>query len=311
MAILRDSFSEALRSLPKPGGGGYHSAVLGVANVGILCGHTPEEVFRAIRQHTRADGRRVPDREIAQAIEKAVRDCAGAKWSSDNKPAAPPPPFRDVGRVMRAIQSEGKGWTEADIWEASPVRIDWKPPEDAPHLLRALYRPEDSLFIGDRFDTRPRAVAEILASLEAGEPVPPHIIPNPLTGKPGPTKDGGESFRADSCVCAFRFAVAEFDELPRDAQIRFWAGVDLPVCALIDSGGKSIHGWIRIDGITSAEAWTREVEETLFRFLVPLGVDKTCRNEARLSRLPGHYRTEKARWQRLLYLAPQGRRVKV
>jgi hypothetical protein len=38
--------------------------------------------------------------------------------------------------------------------------------------------------------------------------------------------------------------------------------------------------------------------------LCPLGCDPACRNESRLSRLPGHFRREKNAWQRLLYLNP-------
>ena len=44
--------------------------------------------------------------------------------------------------------------------------------------------------------------------------------------------------------------------------------------------------------------------------LVPLGVDAACRNEARLSRMPGYLRPDSQRLQRLLYLAPEGRAVR-
>ena len=137
----------------------------------------------------------------------------------------------------------------------------------------------------------------------------PHIIPNPLSGREAPTQGGKPSLRADACVKLFRFAVVEFDNLSREDQLAFWWGINLPVAALIDSGNKSIHGWIRIDGVTDGETWTQEVENILFRQLLqPLGVDGACRNEARLSRLPG-YRRENGGMQRLLYLAPEGRRV--
>ena len=122
--------------------------------------------------------------------------------------------------------------------------------------------------------------------------IPEHIIPNPLTGEQGQTKDGKPSYRADSCVARFRFAMVEFDTMPRGEQIQFWAGVKLPVVALIDSGGKSIHGWIRIDA-ANADEWTQRVEGKLFDTLAAVGADGTCKNEARLSRMPGHLRTEK------------------
>ena len=79
----------------------------------------------------------------------------------------------------------------------------------------------------------------------------------------------------------------------------------MPVVALIDSGGKSIHGWIRIDA-ANADEWTRRVEGKLFSRLVAVSVDGSCKNEARLSRMPGHFRAEKSRWQRVLYFNPTG-----
>jgi len=211
---------------------------------------------------------------------------------------------------MAARIAEANGIGEVDIWEASPIRLDTAPAEDAGVLLRALYAPEDVLFIGDTLGRTVKRVNEWLKQMESAQWVPPHVIPNPLTGEIGRTKGGRPSYRADGCVKSFRFAVAEFDGMSREEQLRFWWAVDLPVCAWIDSGGKSLHAWIRIDGVETAEAWTEEVEELLFRrYLIPLGCDAACRNESRLSRLPGHFRKEKGRWQRLLYLAPEGRAI--
>ena len=96
--------------------------------------------------------------------------------------------------------------------------------------------------------------------------------------------------------------------MPREQQIRFWAGVKLPVAILINSGGKSIHGWIRIDA-KDAQDWQQRVEGNLFDLLTAIGADKACKNEARLSRMPGHFRTEKGRWQRVLYMNPEGGQV--
>jgi len=103
--------------------------------------------------------------------------------------------------------------------------------------------------------------------------------------------------------------MVEFDDLSREDQLAFWWTVKLPVAALIDSGNKSIHGIIALNDVNDAATWTREVENNLFKtLLIPLGVDGACRNEARLSRLPGH-RRDNGRMQRLIYLAPGGRRV--
>jgi hypothetical protein len=87
----------------------------------------------------------------------------------------------------------------------------------------------------------------------------------------------------------------------------------LPILALIDSGGKSIHAWLdvqKLSSITTCDEWTREIKIGLYeRVLIPLGVDRACCNPSRLSRLPGFFRSETGRFQRLLWLSPVGRRV--
>jgi len=320
---MNNRFAVALSSLPCPGGNGYHTRLLGVANTGIRAGLQPADVVAAIRTHTPMGGRCVPDREISQAVEKAIQD-NGARIGNWRGSCPVRRPALNPAKMMRGILAYGEGAQDADLWEISPVRLDWPPENDAPELLRLLYAPDEQLFVGTRYDAGAeyvRTVADWRTRFETGEPVPEHIIPNPLTGKPGQTKDGKLSFRADSCVVRFRFAVLEFDATPaplcepgkapepwpRESQCQFWAGAlafKWPIAVLVDSGGKSIHAWLKVDQVDAAD-WEAKVEGELFaRFLVPCGVDSSCKNEARLSRTPGHYRSEKSRFQKIIYLNP-------
>ena len=144
----------------------------------------------------------------------------------------------------------------------------------------------------------------------------PHICRNPFSGEIGQTLKNMQSMRSDSCVCTFKFAVGELDSLPKtwkgggqsipmDEQAAFWLGMDalgIPVSALISSGGKSVHAWLRMDCPDRA-AWDCDVEQGLFAcILKPLGLDSSCQNESRLSRTPGHLRAESGRPQTLIYL---------
>ncbi len=321
MAILRDDallrYQQRLGSLPPSGGGGCHPALLGCATLGVRAGVRPSQICADLRRSVHGT-RNVTEREIADAVTKASAECRGPSRRAPRqrqgwrpaRSARPAKPSFDAEAFMAARIAEAKGIREVDIWEASPIRLDTAPEADAGVLLRTLYLPEDMLFIGGMRGRTVKRVEEWLKQMETTQWVPPHVIPNPLTGKVGHTKDGRPSFRADACVQSFRFAVAEFDGMSREDQLRFWWAVDLPVCALIDSGGKSLHAWIQIDGVETAESWTELVEDRLFRrYLIPLGCDAACRNEARLSRPPGHFRQEKDRWQRLLYLSPEGRAI--
>lgn len=306
-------FRDAVHALPARGGG-LHSALLSAANHGALAGLDEYALLADLEPAARERG--ADQREIRAAVQTALRDC-GTVPGADGRVYRPTPPPKpkpaiNAAAALRAILARGEGFAEADLWEASPVRIDWPPDEDAARVLQAIYPPEARLFIGGRCDAGPvQTVAEWTAAFSAGAPVPEHVIPNPLTGRHGLTKDGKPSRRADSCTAEYRCAVVEFDTMPRAQQIAFWAGCRLPVYALIDSGGKSIHGWVRIPGVTTADQWARDVGGLLYQqHLIPLGVDPTCRNPARLSRMPGHFRKEKERWQRVLFLAPGGKAVK-
>jgi len=190
---------------------------------------------------------------------------------------------------------------------------------DAILLLETIYKKTDLLWMGERHqagnigDTI-RSVSDWITYFHNGAKTAPHIILNPLTGAPAPTKTGDKTtLRGDGNIAAYRFCLAELDNLSREDQIRFWSAVKLPIVCLIDSGGKSIHAWLQVSKlatVTSSEQWSAEIKGRLYdRILTPLGVDAACFTPARLSRLPGHYRTEKGAWQRLLWLSAEGRPI--
>jgi hypothetical protein len=299
--VALDRYNDELRQMPASGGGGCHSALLRVANFGRLAGVNPNQIAQDLAANVHG-ARKVSRGEIIATVNKAFNPF------STFTPHATMCPAVDGGKLLNAIVDRGAAFGEAELWEASPVRVDWSPEDDATEVLRRLYRPQDRLFIGMRFEAGAEhvlPVSEWISRFERGIAIPEHIGPNPLSGEQGQTKDGKQSYRADACVARFRFAVVEFDTMPRERQFQFWAGVKLPVVALLDSGGKSVHGWVRIDA-ADADGWTLRVENKLFSLLSAIGADASCRNESRLSRMPGHYRTEKGHFQRLLYLDPFG-----
>ncbi len=296
---ISTTYYAALRSIPPSGGGGCHAALLRIANYGRSEGVSRDQIVRDLLDHVHGT-RRVPLTEIEAAVNKAFE----STFTQRRRPQI------DGEKLLQGILARGAGFTATDVWEASPIKIDWPAERDSFEVLTRLYDPAEHLFIGEACDAGPdhiQTVSEWLRRFAHGN-IPPHIIPNPLSGAQGFTKDGKPSYRCDSCVTRFAFGVLEFDQMSRQDQIQFFAGVKLPVVALIDSGGKSIHAWVKIDAADEAE-WTERVEEKLFDILTAVGVDSTCKNESRLSRLPGRKRKETGNWQRLLYLAPEGKMV--
>lgn len=295
----QQKYEAALENLPPSGGGGCHTALLGVANLGVHAGLADEQILDDLREHVYG-GRVVSDSEILEAIAKARGDRSRGPFTPMPKPTALTTPH-----YLERLLNRGAGTTLADLMNTSPVPIPADPAAQAWLLLNNLYRDDDVIFIGTRYDKNVYRVADLRqAPNSAGIVKVPHIIPNPLSGNLAPTKSGKLSLRCDAAVADYRFAVVEFDNIPKEDQLAFWAAAPLPVVALIDSGKKSIHGWIRISGVKTADQWNDAVRIGLYeQRLAPLGVDRSCANPSRLSRLAGHQR-DGGGLQQLIYLNP-------
>lgn len=100
---------------------------------------------------------------------------------------------------------------------------------------------------------------------------------NPLDGK-GVTNDN---------VVDYRYTLVESDSMPIDKQNEIFRQLELPIAALVYSGGKSVHAIVHIDA-DSMEEYRKRVE-FLYKTCEKNGlqVDKNDRNPSRLSRLPG------------------------
>lgn len=314
-----EAYARALARLPRPGvGEGCHQRLLGVANLGVLAGLSDSRIEADLRSALPPGNRPVRQQEIRDAVRTARRDCA-LPWHVGPGPtghgrlhthaAVSFDPGQGVNALIEAGGGELHEMDVLDSLHTDHVRLTWPPGEDTVRLLELLYSPDDVLFIGEVHDAGPqhvRPVREWLDLFRTSRHRPAHIIPNPLTGRPGTKKDGGTSYRCDDCVAAFRYAVGEFDSISRPRQLAFWRATRLPIVALIDTGGKSIHAWIRVDS-RDRDEWEDVVERQLFRERFgPMGIDAACKNESRTSRLPGVRRRETGRWQRLLYLNPEG-----
>jgi RecA-family ATPase len=96
----------------------------------------------------------------------------------------------------------------------------------------------------------------------------------------------GEGVKNEN-ITKFKFALVESDTLPIAEQDVMFRKLELPIAALVHSGGKSLHAIVRID----AEDYTeyRKRVAFLYDFLEKNGVtiDKQNRNPSRLSRMPG------------------------
>ena len=100
----------------------------------------------------------------------------------------------------------------------------------------------------------------------------------------------------DTNVTDYRFALVESDELAVDKQYALMNELELPVAAMVSSGGKSIHAIVKIDADTMEEY--RKRVDFLYEVCKRNGLklDRQNRNPSRLSRLPGVNRGGRKQW---------------
>lgn len=107
-----------------------------------------------------------------------------------------------------------------------------------------------------------------------------------------PMREGGSK---NEDVTALRHVLVEFDReangatVPKDEQLRLIRQSGLPVSALIDSGNKSLHAWVRVDA-KDADEYRQRVER-VWELFDGKALDRQNRNPSRLSRCPGGRRT--------------------
>jgi hypothetical protein len=197
---------------------------------------------------------------------------------------------------------EWDGMIEYDGDDSGKAKPEWNPVEDFRRYLQALFQPDEYIsWVTEakqdedgkwkpagkgtywktcadtlkQMDKHPEDICDTIGdySHEAGA----WIRFNPMNGEGV----------ANSNVAAYRFALVESDTMPLDAQYRMYRKLNLPIAAMVTSGGKSIHAIVHIDATNAAEY--RDRVEMLYTILANRGmvVDTQNKNPSRLSRLPG------------------------
>ena len=183
---------------------------------------------------------------------------------------APPDSWKPTSDLIKYLEllfesNDRVGYVTNDVWKDTDNK--WLPSKGvydrtAGELIASLKKHPDDLgaTVGD---WKPEAGAWIRF--------------NPLDGN-GVKNDN---------VTGFRFALVESDKLPIGEQDAVFRKLELPIAAMVHSGGKSLHAIVRVDA-ENYEEYRKRVA-FLYDFLEKNGVpiDKQNRNPSRLSRMPG------------------------
>jgi hypothetical protein len=298
--------------------GQRHAQIVRLVPLLRAAGFSSSEIFFRLRANYSPD---LPDSEIFAVIKWAERKTSvrGKNHFYPEKNNLRKNHFRAEKIANRdfhgAIKDflQGFSFGEMDLFDVSPIRLPNDFRKDAELVFESLYFHSEKLNIVTRHQEQtdqagnkkavPFGFGTTLSRNEWIDLFRNKSIPESKAGawfRINPTNGNGIS---DEQVAAFRFVLIESDLIPPEIQISLFSKLPIPICAIVKSGGKSIHAWVRIAATNAGQY--RELVGNLFSFLSPFGFDCSNRNPSRLSRLPGAQRTIGATndgKQRLLYL---------
>jgi hypothetical protein len=284
---------------------------------------TAPEIVALLLARTANCGRPVTRAEVERAVANSLTHAWQPRGPSAGYTAPPARkwPVPDLARIEALAQGAGL----ADLWEASPIRLEDNESRSE-EIVDRLY-PSGALLCCGRTpqdcETRPREEWRgTLASLAL-------IVPSPMAALTGTTKEGHVSVHTLANTGPRRYLVIECDysvyardgktETAYAPMLRRLAqgnGGDIPgtvadLCAAVllhlahygplvlavHSGGKSLHGWFHCAG---------QPEDKLlrfFRYAVALGADLATWTKSQFVRMPDGTR-DTGRRQAVYYFAP-------
>ena len=299
-------FAAVLLASCPTSGAGVHNWLFRTARVLHHC-RPSEEIEALLEAASHGCGRNVPAREIQDAVRNsmACEYVPGQSRRRSAKAIAKGEPHFVLGAPRRGWPKRNEqavdavctdGWGLADLWEASPVRLEDDPPRTEA-IVDELFPGNPWLCVGasmSRFDTRLRD--DWRGHLQQRQ----LIVPSPMTAKTGTTKDGRPSAHTLDNTGPRRFLVVEFDEGGFDehaAVLWHLAGL-APLVLAVKSGGKSLHGWFNVNDSQV------DLQERFMRYAVSLGGDPATWSRCQFVRMPDGLRDNGKR-QSTIYFNPK------
>ncbi len=265
-------FVRDLLSAPPQRGGGLHNWLFRTARV-LHPFRSRDEIINLLR--AAASDEAVKSGEIESAVDSSAV-CAwipGDSAGIENKKSLWPV----LDQTKRAsIISSGAGL--AGLCELSQyTRVDAD--SNTEEIIDVLFPGDPWLccgFSNDRFHTRRRS------DWRGGLSKMQLIVPSPMSGEWGTTKEGKKSQHTLSNTGPRRFLVIEQDSGTADEQasVLLHLAKVAPLVLAVHSGSKSIHGWFYCEG---------RPEEPLRRFMsyaVSLGADRATWTRSQFVRMP-------------------------
>lgn len=300
---------------PPPGGHGpLPKRTLDYLAHGAAQGQRNDELFFAAQQFRDAGypidqaSPRLTERAILDGLpEGEIRKTLGSAYSQPTRPpaggpvtapgAAFVPGHHNMPGAAQNSVPEAPGPSEGPSGARAP-RLPSPIPDGLAVLLETAFLPGEFVSIGEGW-RKPDGTAGISAGTTAERDCLLAILAQQPASQIYPSLEGvyvrinpmAPGGTADKDVTAFRHVLAEFDsdgngnDIPLAVQCRALLDSGLPVTAIINSGNRSIHGWVRIDAQSLDEFNLRR--DIVFRIFEAWNVDSKNKNPSRYSRCPG------------------------
>lgn len=252
----------------------------------------PSEIADLLEANSYGCGRKVTRTEI----ERAVRRSENCKWEPRQQVRQQREKrWPDVNHKRIAEITAG-GLGVADLWEASPIRLDES--VRSTELIRDLFQADCFLCCGAAVNNMATKLRdEWLKTLDGCQ----FIVPSPMSKPIGLTQDGKESQRCLDNTGPRRFLVVEFDQGSADSQaaIILYLAERMPLTMALHSGGKSLHAWFYCANIPESRI------QKYMRWAVALGADAATWNRCQAVRMPEATRNNGNR-QTVYFYNPKG-----
>lgn len=281
-----------------PPGGGVHSWIMRAAWSCRLkmenC--TAAEAAGLIHDHMTRNPN--PKNEVEEAVNK-VFDATLEPRNLGFKPRFDAPKKWPEPNAEQIEAVAGSGGGVVDLWERSPIRFE----DDEPHtadILPRLFPGDPFICAGSKTEFFTMPLSKFLQAADNFE----QLIPSPMTKKWGRAQAGHLSQRTLDATGARRFLIVEGDKvsgevIPKDTQaaVLLHLAKLAPLALVVDSGGKSLHGWFTTAGFSEGQS------DSFFRKACTLGADDRMWSRAQLVRMPGGLR-DNGRRQQILFFNP-------
>jgi hypothetical protein len=303
-------FEECLRIMPKAGQGiGFNDQALPrAARLAQLAGVPQDEAVRLILETQKGAARDTED-EIRSTVERIFQDDGSERRRRKRKPDWP-----NYDPALVATLSQGEAKSVNDLIRLSPEQglAERRPFEFLKSLL-----PESLVTLAKKVVlTEPASGAnparEIVTyraeTLVVTEPnahkidAMEYFVPSPAIRRLYLNKDGTKSHHCGKMYGARYYLVIESDTLSKDqaAGVLIHLSQFAPLILVVDSGGKSLHGFFDCAGVPEP------MVEQFFAYAHRLGADPALMKVMQFARLPNGTRLGGAR-QTVLYFDPSAK----